>query len=142
MPGVPGAGGPVPKRSDQRRRRNVGPKVDKVAASPTVSALEPDGDWPDVVQNHFRSLGRSGQAEFYQESDWAFARLICELLARGFRAEKMPAMLVTAAIADLARLGVTEGDRRRMRIEIERSEPEIPPEVAIMDEYRRTVGGD
>ena len=141
MPGVPGAGGPIPKRSDQRRRRNAGPKVDKVSATAAVNVPEPDENWPDVVQNLFRSLGRSGQAEFYQESDWAFARLTCELLARGLSAEKMPAMLITAVMADLARLGVTEGDRRRMRIEVERSEPEMPASVAIMDKYRRAAGG-
>jgi hypothetical protein len=63
--------------------------------------------------------------------------MLCEVISRGLEAEKMPAMLLSGAMADLARLGVTEGDRRRMRIELERKGADEPSaSISRMDKYR------
>lgn len=140
-----GARGPVPKRSDQRRRRNTpeGAEVTKIAVPPNANVDHPPADplWHPRATELYESLSRSGQSHFYEPSDWAFARLLCDLLTRCMVADKVPALLVGSIMADLARLGVTEGDRRRMRIELERTEqPEEPASVTLMAKYRAAAG--
>lgn len=139
-----GPRGPVPKRSAQRRRRNIDAKPDIVALPVSSDSTErplASEFWPETVSRLYESLAKSGQSQFYEPSDWAFAHLLCDMLARGFAAEKMPALIVTGVMADLARLGVTEGDRRRMRIELERADPNAQPaSISRMDKYRRAAG--
>lgn len=139
---VAGARGPVPKRTDQRRRRNEpeGAKVVKARTRPAPDPQASNPEWHPTIRDLFDSLSQSGMAQFYEPSDWAFARLTCDLLSRSLLAEKLPAMLIGSLMADLQRLGVTEGDRRRMRVELERQEPTEPASVSIMEEYRRAAG--
>jgi hypothetical protein len=51
------------------------------------------------------------------------------------------AQMVASLNSVMVSLGLTEGDRRRMRIEIERRPKEKPPEVTDMDEYRQARQG-
>lgn len=135
--------GPVPKRADQRRRRNK--SQTEVVSAPSTSrthAPDPNPDWHPVAQQWFRSLAESGQHQFYEESDWATARYVAEAMHRNLDSGRFSGQLFAAVMSAMTDLLTTEGARRRARIELERAEPEIPPEVAIMDEYRRTVGGD
>jgi hypothetical protein len=59
----------------------------------------------------------------YQPSDWAFAWILCEVLNEGLTARRPSGMLNASTIANalsgLARPGVTEGDRRRMGVQLE-----------------------
>lgn len=150
MPTTGGPRGPVPKRSDQRRRRNkttesgAATKADVVElTTPTTPAPAADTAWHPSVVDLYESLAKSGQAQFFEPSDWAFARLTCELLSRGLSTQKMPAMLIAGCMSDLARLGVTEGDRRRMRIELQRNSGDDGAEkakVLKLAQYRRAGG--
>ncbi|ROR95504.1 hypothetical protein EDD28_0057 [Salana multivorans] len=50
--------------------------------------------WHPVVQNLYRSLKESGQSDFYQNSDWNFAYLLCDDLSaykrdEDYRAEQI-----------------------------------------------------
>ena len=116
--------GPLPKRSDQRRRKNLEVQPDIVvlpSVLPSVEHPPADQEWYQTVKGLYESLALSGQAQFYEPSDWAFAYMTCDILSRGLIAERMPAMLIASCMADLSRLGVTEGDRRRMRVELQRN---------------------
>lgn len=147
MPGVPGAGGPVPKRSDQRRRRNKPDvEIDKAPAAPEVEIPKPSPIWHPIADRWYRSLADSGQAVFYQPSDWATAYLIAESMSRdlkpqfvGVDAEGRPIMkaipLKGASLGSYLKamtvLLVTEGDRRRARLELQIGEKrEDPDELA------------
>ena len=74
-----GARGPVPKRSDQRVRRNKdeGGEVEKL---PAVGPVEiPDLDIEDphpLIVDFYESLKDSAQSQFYEPSDWQFARFV------------------------------------------------------------------
>ena len=76
--------GPIPKRSDQRRRRNKpnadAPAVVVAMGQQVVKPPAEDRAWHPYAKQWFRSLKRSGQAQFYQESDWQEARLVCWLI--------------------------------------------------------------
>lgn len=153
MPGVPGAGGPVPKRSDQRRRQNKPAVPITRGRAEEVEIPEADENWHPVARRWFDSLARSGQSFYYQDSDWATAVLIAESMSRdlkpqvvGITEEGEPVRAViplkgaslSAYLKAMTVLLVTEGDRRRLRLELERNdEPqESGSEVTELDSFR------
>jgi hypothetical protein len=116
--------GPVPKRSDQRRRRNK-PDVEIVSApggDATVFGPALEGDHSDVGRRCYERLRRSGQAAFFEESDWAAAELW--VIAIDAYVEKRSSMMYAAIQQGMTGLLVTEGDRRRMRVELARPKDE------------------
>lgn len=132
--------GPVPKRTDQRRRTNVpdGVQVTKAPAADVVVAPPPDPSWHQVASRWYESLKSSGQSVFYEDSDWATAYLLAETMSRSLSTGEPPTGAeLTAWLKGMAPLMVTEGDRRRARLELERpSGEEVPADVSELDEYR------
>ncbi|WP_030319603.1 hypothetical protein [Streptomyces flavochromogenes] len=139
--------GPIPKRSAERRRRNKddGPAIVQAASGPVeVPDLpEPDPSWHDIAKDWYMSLQESGQAAFYQASDWATARYAAELMSRLLSTDRSPnGQLVAALNSVMGSLLTTEGDRRRARIELERQP--TGPKLAVvspLDSYRDIAGG-
>ena len=162
--------GPIPKRSEERRRQNKPETpLDKVDATGPVAIPKANPKWHPVAKSIYESLKSSGEAKFYEPSDWSTAYMLAESLSRDLNpqfvgmAEKKsvakdgtltdetkPVMQrlplkgasLAAYLKGFAALGVTEGDRRRMGIEIDRK-PQKPKlaEVTVMDEYRDALGG-
>lgn len=119
-----GITGPVPKRSEERIRRNAEViPIEKLAAAGLVIAppLALDDPHPMVV-NFYDSLKESAQAKYYEPSDWQYARYIMYFVNKliRYQGEKPSAVMFAAINTALSNLLVTEGDRRRVRIEIER----------------------
>ena len=78
-----GERGPVPKRTDQRRRRNLlEGGIDSASGATSVEVPDADGDWHPIAIRWFVSLGESGQSAFYEPSDWQFACFLAELMTR------------------------------------------------------------
>ncbi|MFD5027002.1 hypothetical protein [Streptomyces sp. NPDC058373] len=103
----------------------------------------PDPRWHPIATDWYLSLQESGQAAFYQPSDWAMARYAAELMSRGLAADKPPnGQYVAALNSVMASLLTTEGDRRRARIELERKKtgPTLAP-VKPLDAYRDLASG-
>ena len=113
--------GPVPKRSSERIRRNADiVEIEKVQAIGLVEP--PDLDFPDphpMVVDFYESLKDSAQSKYYEPSDWQFARFICHYMNKQLKGAPSAQMLasINSALADLL---VSEGSRRRVRLEIER----------------------
>lgn len=162
-----GQRGPVPKRSSQRRRQNKESEPEKVEA-PAVEVERPaaDEDWHPVARAWFESLAVSGQSVFYEPSDWATAVLVAESISRELKpqvvgmmtdengAQLEPAFAVvpmkgaalSAYLKAMTSLLVTEGDRRRAGVELERasaggSVAGDDAGVTELDEYRRRLAG-
>lgn len=75
--------------------------------------------WSANARKWYESLGTSGQADFFQDSDWAFALFIAdEMTDYSKQARKSPEKL-KALIDAMARLGTTEVDRLKSRIELQ-----------------------
>jgi hypothetical protein len=147
MPGKPGSGGPVPKRSDRRRRTNK-PEV-PITKAPTGTVVEekmpePDGSWHVLAHDWFKSLGASGQAQFFEPSDWQQARVWAHLLSVELNKDRPSAMMISAWSSGAAELLTTEGARRRMRIELERAKTSDVGEdhgTATVTDLRSRIGG-
>lgn len=139
--------GPVPNRSEQRRRAN---KVD-IAKGVGFRSEPPDGDgsWHPVAFRWFESLKVSGQAQWYEASDWATAYLLAESMSRELSPQPVgntddgevvwassppKGASLAAWLKAMSSLMVTEGDRRRLRVELEKA-PEVDPyeEAAVAD---------
>lgn len=138
--------GPPPKRSEARIRRNAG------YAEPTKAAIdhfteppyELDESWHPIAIAFWESLPRSGQSQFYAESDWAAAYMLCEQISREMKPQfigmvderdaagdivtrpktmKMPmkGASLAAIRGMMTDLLVTETSRRRIQLELERA---------------------
>jgi hypothetical protein len=105
---------------------------------------EPDPNWHEIATDWYLSLRESGQAQFYQPSDWAVARYAAELMSRGLSSDRPPnGQYVAALNSVMTALLTTEGDRRRARIELERKKPaqQAPASVTAIADYRASIGG-
>lgn len=122
--------GPVPKRSDQRRRSNKDPMgVSKLPVSnPLVECPPVDESWHRLAKDWYLSLIESGQSFYYAASDWAHAVLVADLLSRELSAAdeggKPRAMMLQTIFSEMGNLMTTEGARRRLRLELERAKAE------------------
>lgn len=140
--------GPIPKREDQRVRRNQEEvPVEKVTAIGVVPVPELGLDDPhDLVVDLYDSLRNSAQNKYYEASDWHYARLamhfINDLLK--FPTQRGSAQKLASVLPMLTSLLMTEGDRRRARLEIERQPPaagEGGKVLDMSDMLRQRLGG-
>lgn len=151
-----GTRGPVPKRTDQRRRTNEPMlPVAKASGARKVAVPRADAKWHPVAKRWYEALAKSGQVTFYEPSDWATAFLIAESMSRdlnpqfvgitekgdlAYESIPLKGASLGAYLKAMASLLVTEGDRRRLQIELDRPEPSaptVPSNVSDMSAARR-----
>lgn len=138
MAGVPGKGGPPPKRESQRRRVNKpAVPVTKAPAGPVVIP-ELTGEHTDLGRRFYESLKLSGQSAFYEASDWCAAEIVVGAIDAW--ATKPSAVMLQTIQSGMSLLLATEGDRRRVRLELEREPQDVGSErdaaIADLDSFR------
>lgn len=145
-----GARGPIGKRSEERMGHRAKSEKDSITKAPSGPPAEvpdlpePDEMWHPIARDWYLSLRESGQAAFYEPSDWAMARYVAELMSRGLDSDRAPnGQYVAALNSAMSSLLTTEGDRRRARMELERKKPAGPQlaSVSPLDSYRDIAGG-
>ena len=134
--------GPIPKRSEERRRRNkdeTGLELERVdiaqLASMEIEIPVADPDWDPIAIQLWDALKRSGGSIYLEPSDWAVAYLLCESISRDLSdqvvgitehgeviKEKIPlkGASLNSYLKGFASLMMLEGDRRRLRVELNR----------------------
>lgn len=112
--------------------------MEQVADPNPVVIPPPDESWHPVARMWFDSLARSGQSQFYTSSDWATAYLLAESMSRELQPQPMligkgpdahwemvarppTGASLAAWLKGMAALMTTEGERRRARLELERT---------------------
>lgn len=115
-----------------------------------VTIPEPDPSWHPIALLVWDGLITSGQSQFYQNSDWAFAYSVCEDLSMykrphldrsGNEYVKRSGQMLQTIYSALERLLITEGDRRRVRLELTTPEPdEDAATVTVMADYKAGLG--
>lgn len=113
---------------------------------PRGAAARPaDPGWHPLIRDLYFDIRKSGQAAFYEPSDWGMLRIGCEVMSAQMNSGKPSAVMFASWDALMARLLVTEGDRRRMRLELDR-DPQADPDrdagVASMEDWRARLAGD
>lgn len=156
-----GTRGPVGKRSDARlghRAKDEAELVTKAPAAEAVTIPPADAEWHPVAQMVYASLSESGQKRFFEPSDWALAYLLCESISLdlkpqfvGFAASgrdqteaefaviPLKGASLSAYLKGFGSLLMSEGDRRRAGIELQRGavvDDDEVAAVAMLDDYR------
>lgn len=139
-----GHSGPPP--NPHARRRNERP-VETVTLDLTelhsveVEVPAPSENWHPIALATWESLTKSVTARIYEPSDWMFAHILCEQISRAMKPKKVNVgfdgngdpILVDAEVAmsgaelqaiikGFNSLIATEGDRRRLQIEVKRGQ--------------------
>jgi hypothetical protein len=162
---VPMPPGPVPKRDSQRRRTD--PNRDPLRSAPGAQPFDPPAGnkkWHPVARRWFDSLAASGQVVFWEPSDWAVAEILAETMSRELRPKfvgvgvdeegkptpilhelPIPGAALGAILRGMVDLVVTEGARRRARIELAPHGPrdgraDNGGKVSWIDQARRKSG--
>lgn len=119
-----GGMGPVPKRSEERIRRNK-PEVEitKIEAvgeapQPELGLFSPE----PMIEDFWEALGQSAQSRFYEPSDWQFARFTLHFADGLLKSSRPSAQMLQGVNSALGDLLVSEGARRRVRMEVERAQ--------------------
>ena len=136
-----GARGPVPKRSEERIRRNK-PEVEitKIEAGGTVEQPELGLLDPDpMIVDFWDALGKSAQSKYYEHSDWAFARFTLHFADGLLKSSRPSAQMFQGINSALSDLLVSEGARRRVRLEIERQQTSASV-VDISELFKQRMG--
>ena len=142
-----GSRGPAPKRDAERRRRNTtATRSVQMAGVVEAPSLATRAGWAEgmhqLAQDWYYSLARSGQSYYYEPSDWELARVIAWKLSSCLTNPNAKAADWGIVLTGMAKLAVSEVDRRRAEIEVERMRDASPeqPKVSAMAEYRRQRG--
>lgn len=115
--------GPVPKRSEDRVRTHqsdIATEKLEVYGEVVVPPLNMPFEAHSMVVDFYDSLVISGQARYFEPSDWEYARIVCFILQTIVTSPKPSSEMFKAWQTAASNLLVTEGDRRRLRIEIAR----------------------
>ncbi len=135
--------GPMPKRSDQRRRTNSTEPVEVDREPPSsVDWPAPDPNWLEPITRWYQAQQESGQASLLEPSDVATLWLWAEALDDAFKHGTVKPSLLSAWTMACRDMLVTEGSRRRASVELasgEDAEPEPGPHLASV--YSRLKAG-
>lgn len=118
-----GTRGPVPKRSEELIRRNA-PEVPITKIEATGDVEIPDLDFDDphpIIQDLWDSMGESAQSQFYEPSDWQFARYVFHFADGMLKSSRPSAQMFAGVSSAMTDLLLSEGSRRRVRMEVERN---------------------
>lgn len=119
-----GTRGPIPKRSEERIRRNKD-DVEVTTIDATGVVEQPDLGLDDphpMIVDFWTSLGESAQTKYYEPSDWQYARFTLHFADKLVRSGRPSSQLLAAVNSSFTDLLVSEGSRRRVRLEIEREQ--------------------
>lgn len=115
--------------------------IDKVRVSGDATVW-PDADpgWCDIAQTWYRAH-RAEDAPFRSSTDAASLFMWATVIDRCFRSPRLSGQLLATIRCAEAAHGTTAGDRRRLRIELERGDQVEDPAAPIMLRYRAIAGG-
>lgn len=114
--------GPIPNREEdlarpRERKGSDQQSVTKGVMRP-VTIPHADKDWHPIARKIWDSLKTSGMADFYQQTDWALAYSLMDDLSKMKKNGRPSSQWAQVIYQQLGTLGLSEGERRRMRIEL------------------------
>lgn len=128
--------GPLKKRPEERVRRN------KIEGVVTVGDLKPvthppeKREWHPEAKAIYRSFKESGQVEYWQQSDWEYARFTMGQISRMLKQagdKPLRAGQLEAINNMLKELLMTEPSRRRINLELRKPTAKPAGEATVTD---------
>ena len=127
--------GAVPKR--ESKRRNTHTAKDRKGKAVKVRIPRAPAEWNPTVKAWYAALRRGPQAGFYEEPDWHLAITAGHVYQRWLEGAGINTLSEFRRIGE--RLMITEADRRRAHIEVERTVVDAPAPPPPVD-YRARLG--
>lgn len=127
-----GSRGPIPKRSDEaqhpktlaRKERTTG-GITHVGSVGEVKPPAPDPEWGPIAMMLWDAALESPQMkQCYQATDWAVLYSLCDDISYYKAQERRSGQMLASINTLMTSLLFTEGDRRRVGIEVSRNTPE------------------
>jgi hypothetical protein len=145
--------GPIPNRSDNLSRERDANRAGNATLTKgtmrKVTKPRIPGDWDPIAKMVWKSVVNSGQSDFYQSSDYAMLYMILDEYnayrtigvdkhGDPYPTHKLSGQMFQTIMSALVDLGLSEGSRRRMRIELEKAEDEksVPASVTAIETYK------
>lgn len=137
--------GPVPNRSEDlarpRERKGSDQQSIKTGEMRDVTIPHADPEWHPIADRMWRAMKSSGQADFFQNSDWAFAYSLMDDLSHYKKSGKRSGQMLQSILSAMERLLITEADRRRARVELSAPEEENESaSVTAIADYKQGLG--
>lgn len=139
--------GPVPKREAELQRprdRKGGDQLPvlKGELMEVRNKPDPDPNWHSIATMVYEAAANSGQSYWYQESDWAMLYSLCDDLSYLKNQDRRSGQFLATVMSGLESLLLTEGDRRRARIELHAPEQKKADLAVVgMEAYRARAQG-
>lgn len=139
-----GSKGPIPERKAEllghrSKEELAGDTVSRVRIATKVTVPRADSAWNKIAKRIYDSAKVSGQATWYEPSDWALLYFVCDEISYYLDSGRS-AMKLTAINQMLTTLLLTEGDRRRVNMEIDRGPVEDTAAQAARSFYENMLG--
>ena len=159
-----GVHGPIPRTENELARPRERKGSDEQATlhgerRPVTWQLGADPEWHPIATMLYESAMTSGQTDFWQDTDWAIFYSLCEDISYYKSPSKATAVnrktgetseydkprsgqMLQSIMSNLASLLLTEGERRRVRMELQKPpEQKADLKVVAMSKYRDLADG-
>ena len=137
--------GPIPNRDEDLARplsRRGGGATDATSGTLLPYKARKPGKWDKPIVELYESMFKSGQRDYYQQSDVEKMWLLCEDLDQCRKAPRRNGQLYTAIWSQMNGLMLDEGTRRRIGIQLGIPAPDADDEreKAIDREIDKLLG--
>lgn len=103
----------------------------------TVTVPREKTEWVPDAKRWYKSLKTSGQADFYQDSDWALAVFLCDEISYYRKAARRSPEMLKTILVGMEKLLTSESDRLKARVELSApAKPTLSAAVVAIDSYR------
>jgi len=145
-----GSRGPIPRRKESLRGHRAKAEIDAVTSAPSgvatdcqMSVPKENKHWNATARRLWRAAKVSGQARFYEATDWAMLYWYMDLITELMNSPKRTAGKIQVIQAGLSDLLFTEGDRRRAGLELSRPSSQELQSAGVeeLDKWRKTLAG-
>lgn len=118
-----GARGPAPKRSEERKGHSHGSATEKMLTKGElrpVDPMPPNEEWCEIARYVYDSFDRSGISYWAQDTEYAQLWLLADNVDAYVKSgARRSAMMMAEIRQAMSNLSFTEGDRRRVGIELD-----------------------
>lgn len=132
MPTIPNRSEDLAPGSDRQRKARGSTAVRGKSNPATVP--EPNAEWCQPAAMIWAAMIESGGSAYYESSDYAFLSLVCDQIDHLYsqKGRRSPEFLrvITQALGSLL---ATEGDRRKLRIELTKAPDDDATFLANLD---------
>lgn len=155
---MPAIAKPESQLKRPRARKGKDQQATVIGQRRPVTIPPADPDWHPIAKGLYDSAMTSGQSDYYQDSDWWSLWNLCEEISTykqmGYSyidketgqevfVKKRSGQLFQAIMSNMTTLLLTEGDRRKVRMELQEP-PKVEANLALvaeLDLYRDVANG-